>query len=188
MERNVQAKRRRNRGVGVEPQRYWLMKSEPSVFSIKDLRSSLGQVTGWDGVRNYQARNFMREMRVGDGVLFYHSNAEPSGIAGLSEVARTASPDLTQFDPKDIHFDPKAKREAPIWLQVDVRYVEAFPRVLSLEELRGIPALSGMVLFKSGRLSVQPVARVEWQVILKMVSQSFALNPIFSCCPGLSRA
>ena len=109
---------------------YWLMKSEPSVFSIEDLRKK--KTAGWDGVRNYQARNFMRAMKVGDRALFYHSNAEPSGIAGVAEVVRAAYPDPTQFDRKDGHYEPRATRQRPLWDQVDVRFVEAFPRVIAL--------------------------------------------------------
>jgi len=146
--------------------RYWLMKSEPSVFSITDLER-VG-VTGWDGVRNYMARNFMAEMRVGDGVLIYHSNAEPPGVAGLAAVARTAYPDPTQFDPQDDHYDPKSSPEQPRWQQVDVRFVQAFPRVLALDELRAVAALAEMVLFKNSRLSVQPVTKREWDTIVAL--------------------
>lgn len=146
--------------------RLWLMKSEPSVFSIEDLRRV--KVTGWDGVRNYQARNYMREMKVGDGVLFYHSNAEPAGVAGLAEVAKLAYPDPTQFDPKNDHYDPKATREAPRWDQVDVRFVEALPRIVTLQELREVASLKDMALFISARLSVQPVTQAQWTTIVKM--------------------
>src|SRR5262245_38266835 len=126
--------------------RFWLMKSEPDVFSIDDLAAK--KTGGWDGVRNYQARNFMKEMKVGDEVLFYHSNAAPSGIAGVARVCRTAYPDPTQFDAKDAHFDPKATREKPIWFQVDLRFVAKLPRFLALDELRARPELEDMVLFK----------------------------------------
>lgn len=148
------------------PRAFWLMKSEPSAFSIADLARAPRKTTGWDGVRNYEARNLMREMRVGEQALFYHSNAEPSGPAGIVEIARSAYPDPTQFDKKDIHYDPKAKPEAPSWFQVDVRLVKAFPRVVALEALRAVPALRGMALFKRSRLSVQPVAEREWETIL----------------------
>lgn len=150
----------------VVAKRLWLMKSEPSVFSIEDLRRV--KVTGWDGVRNYQARNYMREMKVGDGVLFYHSNAEPAGVAGLAEVAKLAYPDPTQFDPKNDHYDPKATREAPRWDQVDVRFVEALPRIVTLQELREVASLKDMALFISARLSVQPVTQAQWTTIVKM--------------------
>lgn len=144
------------------------MKSEPAVFSIEGLRRAPGRTSGWDGVRNYQARNYMRQMRPGDGVFFYHSNADPSGIAGLAEVVREAYPDPSQFVPRGAHFDPKASPERPIWYQVDVRFVKVFKRFLSLEELRGIPLLRGMPLFSRSRLSVQPVTRAQWDAILKL--------------------
>ena len=147
--------------------RYWLLKSEPDVFSFDDLWAAPKRTTGWDGVRNHQARNFMRDdMRVGDGVLFYHSGAEPPGVAGLAEVVRTAYPDATALDPRHDHFDPKSKAEAPTWLQVDVRAVERFPRLLSLPELRAMPELAGMELLRRGsRLSVQPVRAAEWAAV-----------------------
>ena len=146
--------------------RHWLMKSEPETFSIDDLKAK--GVSGWDGVRNYQARNFMREMRVGDLVLFYHSNADPSGVAGVAEVARTAYPDPTQFDRKSGHFEPRATPDRPVWSQVDLRFRRRLPRFLSLDELRGVPALSQMALFKRSRLSVQPVAPAEYAAILRL--------------------
>jgi predicted RNA-binding protein with PUA-like domain len=142
---------------------YWLMKSEPDVFSIDDLAKK--GVAGWDGVRNYQARNFMKAMKLGDRVFFYHSNALPPGIAGIAEVAKLAYPDPTQFDPKAGHYDPKALPGAPIWFQVDLRFVKKFPRFLSLDELRGVPALGGMPLFNRSRLSVQPVTEAQWKAI-----------------------
>jgi predicted RNA-binding protein with PUA-like domain len=144
----------------------WLMKSEPDVFSIDDLAKR--KTAGWDGVRNYQARNFMKSMAVGDEVLFYHSNAAPPGVAGLAQVAKTAYPDLTQFDRKSDHYDPKATAAAPIWFQVDVRFVRKFPRLLSLDELRGVPALADMLLFRRSRLSVQPVTDAQRAVIVAL--------------------
>jgi predicted RNA-binding protein with PUA-like domain len=147
--------------------RHWLMKSEPDVFSIDDLARR--GVAGWDGVRNYQARNFMKEMAAGDKIFFYHSNAAPPGIAGVAEVAKPAYPDPTQFDPKDGHFDPKARPDKPVWFQVDVRFVKKFPRLLSLDELRGVPAIAGMPLFHRSRLSVQPVTEAQWKAILARV-------------------
>lgn len=147
--------------------RYWLMKSEPNVFSIDDLKAS--GVTGWDGVRNYQARNFMRdEMKVGDGILIYHSNARPSGIAGLAEVAKAAYPDDTAFDRKDPHYDPKSSPDQPTWYRVDVRYRKTCRSIITLDRLKKIPALRHMVLFRHGRLSVQPVTEKEWQTILSL--------------------
>jgi predicted RNA-binding protein with PUA-like domain len=141
----------------------WLMKSEPDVFSIDDLARK--KTEGWNGVRNYEARNFMRSMRIGDRVLFYHSNALPSGVAGTAEVSRTAYPDPTQFDPKSGYFEPRATREAPVWFQVDLRFVSKLPRLVPLDELRGAPALADMKLFKRSRLSVVPVTALEWKII-----------------------
>lgn len=137
--------------------RCWLMKSEPDVYSIDDLARD-GQ-TAWEGVRNYQARNFMRdEMKVGDAVLFYHSNAKPPGVAGLAEVCAPAYADPAAFDPASPYFDPKSKPEAPTWLRVDLRFVARLPRLVSLEELKQDPALEGMLVIQRGqRLSVQPV-------------------------------
>jgi len=146
---------------------FWLMKSEPGTYSIDDLERD--KVAGWDGVRNYQARNFMRSMAVGDEVLFYHSSAEPSAIVGLVKVARTAYPDPEQFDPKSDYFDPKSTRENPRWFQVDVRFVRRFPRPLPIAEVRRDAGLQDMVLLKRGRLSVQPVTKAEWGRILKAV-------------------
>jgi len=150
--------------------RYWLMKSEPDVFSFEDLWSSKGRRTPWDGVRNYQARNFMRDdMRPGDGVLFYHSNAQPAGVAGIAEVASEAYPDATQFDPSDGHFDPKSKPEDPRWLLVDVRAVRKLPRTVPLAELKAEPKLAEMALCQRGsRLSVQPVTPKEWRQVHRM--------------------
>lgn len=148
--------------------RHWLMKSEPDVFGIETLKKK--GVAGWDGVRNYQARNFMKDMRVGDKVLFYHSNAEPSGVAGLATVARTAYPDHTQFDPKSDYYDPKATPEAPRWFQVDLKFVKVLPRLLSLDELRGVPAIADMPLFHRSRLSVQPVTPEQYAVIVALAS------------------
>ncbi|MEK7390439.1 MAG: EVE domain-containing protein [Elusimicrobiota bacterium] len=145
--------------------RHWLMKSEPDVFSIDDL--ALKGTTGWDGVRNYQARNFMREMRVGEAVLFYHSNAEPSGAAGTAVVVRAAYADPTQFNPNNDRFDPRATADKPVWFQVDVRFVSKFPRFISLEELRGINELSDMMLFRRSRLSVQPLTKAQWTAIAR---------------------
>jgi len=150
--------------------RYWLMKSEPSVYSFEDLEAESDRTTGWDGVRNYQARNLMRdEMAVGDGVLFYHSNAKPPGVAGVAEVASGPMPDPTQFDPADGHFDPKADPEAPRWILVRIRAVDSLPRFVSLTDLKAEPRLEGMgVLQRGSRLSVQSVAPDEWRQVLKM--------------------
>ncbi len=151
------------------PQGYWLMKSEPTTFSIDDLIRSPNHVTYWDGVRNYQARNFMRSMAVGDQVLFYHSNADPPEVVGIAEVVTTAYPDSTQFDKKDKHYDPESTPSQPRWDMVDIKYVRKFARALTLDQLRKESKLSGMVLLKKGsRLSVQPVTPLEWRHIMKL--------------------
>ncbi len=144
------------------------MKSEPDVFSIDDLERD-GR-TAWTGVRNYQARNFMRdEMRVGDGVLFYHSNAEPPGVAGLARVARAAFPDHSAWDPRSPYFDARSTREQPVWMMVEVEFVERLPRVLSLDELRAHPGLKDLLVLRRGqRLSVQPVERAHFDLIRRM--------------------
>ena len=149
--------------------RYWLMKSEPRVFSIDDLAQSPKQTTCWDGVRNYQARNFMREMAVGDQVFFYHSNAEPPAVVWIAEVVRAAYPDRTQFDKTSHHYDAASVPSAPRWDMVDIRYRQTFNASLSLDRLRQEPKLKGMVLLRKGsRLSVQPVTEAEWAVVLKL--------------------
>jgi predicted RNA-binding protein with PUA-like domain len=149
---------------------YWLMKSEPDVFSFDDLWRSPKRRTMWDGVRNYQARNFMRDvMRVGDGVLFYHSNTKPPGVAGICEVASEAYDDPTQFDPKDSHFDPKSKREQPRWQLIDIRAIKKLPSYVPLDELKTDRALAQMAVIQRGqRLSVQPVTRAEWKRVLQL--------------------
>jgi len=150
-------------------QRYWLMKSEPTAFSFDDLIRSKRATNHWDGVRNYQARNYMREMQVGEKVLFYHSNCDPPGVVGLAEVVREAYPDHIQFDPKNIHYDPKATREKPVWDMVDLRALKAFRSPITLEVLRKTKGLEKMVLLRRGsRLSVQPVTPKEWEIIVKL--------------------
>ena len=149
--------------------RYWLMKSEPRAFSIENLEKARKRTTCWDGVRNYQARNFMRAMAVGDHVLFYHSNAEPPVVVGIAEVVRTAYPDETQFDKTSHHYDPASLPSAPRWEMVDIRHRQTFKTGLSLDRLRQEPKLKGMVLLQKGsRLSVQPVTEAEWTVVLKL--------------------
>lgn len=145
---------------------YWLMKSEPDEASILDLQRA--GTLPWTGVRNYQARNFMRDdMRLGDGVLFYHSSCPEPGIAGLAEVCSAAYPDATQFDPASPYQDPKSRPEAPRWLHVDVRWRET-TRLLSLKEMREAPELASMrVLERGSRLSITPVTPAEWQAVLK---------------------
>jgi predicted RNA-binding protein with PUA-like domain len=152
-----------------QKRRYWLMKSEPSSFSIDDLIRAPSQTTSWDGVRNYQARNFMRDMAVGDQVLFYHSNADPPAIVGIAEVLTTAYADPTQFDNKDHHYDPASDPASPRWDMVDIKYVQKFSQPLSLDQLRKDTKLKGMVLLRKGsRLSVQPVSPLEWKHILSL--------------------
>ena len=148
--------------------RYWLMKSEPSDCSIDDLANLPDQTVAWYGVRNYQARNFMRDqMRVGDGALFYHSNCKEPGIAGIIKIASTAYPDATQFDRASKYFDPKATPEQPRWLNVDVRLVRKIP-LITIKELRQHPELVRMrTLQRGNRLSITPLDPAEWQFILK---------------------
>jgi predicted RNA-binding protein with PUA-like domain len=147
--------------------RHWLVKSEPSTFSFDDLLASPKRTTGWDGVRNYQARNHMRDgMKRGDLVFFYHSSTEPTAIVGVAEVAREAYPDPTALDPKHPHFDPKSKADAPAWVMVDLRAVEPLARPVTLAELKGTKGLERMVLLQNGsRLSVQPGSPEEWDSI-----------------------
>ena len=147
--------------------RYWLMKSEPADVSIDDLASFPNQTVDWYGVRNYQARNFMRDqMQVGDGVLFYHSNCAEPGIAGIAEVCKQAYPDRTQFDPKHKYFDAKATTENPRWFNVDVKLVRK-TRLLSLKELRETPELANLrILQRGNRLSITPVDPRDWEIIL----------------------
>ena len=148
--------------------KHWLMKSEPDTFSIDDLKRKKREA--WDGVRNYQARNFMRdEMRVGDQVFFYHSNCAEPGIAGVAEVASDAYPDPSQFDPKSKYFDPGASRDNPRWMLVDVKFVRKLKRVITLDELKNHAAIADMRLLRKGnRLSVMPVEAPEWRYILEL--------------------
>ena len=150
--------------------KYWLMKSEPDVFSYDHLTSAKAKGTCWDGVRNYQARNFMRDaMSKGDGVLFYHSNAKPPGIAGLSEVVREGYPDHTQFDPKDAHFDPKSDPAEPRWFMVDIKAKKKLATFVTLDALKGNRKLAKMAVIQRGqRLSVQPVTAAEWNEVKRM--------------------
>ncbi|MFM8541632.1 MAG: EVE domain-containing protein [Nitrospira sp.] len=148
---------------------YWLMKSEPSAFSIQDLQRGTRQTTCWDGVRNFQARNFMRAMRTGEQVLFYHSNADPPAAVGIAEVVKEAYPDASAFDPTDLHYDPQSTPKHPRWDMVDIRLVRVFPQPLSLERLRQEPGLKRMELLRKGsRLSVQPVRPEEWKIVLRL--------------------
>jgi predicted RNA-binding protein with PUA-like domain len=154
-----------------EPQKkYWLLKSEPTSFSIADLAKSPKKTTFWSGVRNYQARNFMRdEMRVGDEVLFYHSSCDLPGVVGTAVVVRAGYPDHTAWDPNDSHYDAKASPTNPTWQMVDIKLQEIFAEPLGLESLRESPALRNMELLRRGsRLSVQPVTKGEFEAVLKL--------------------
>jgi predicted RNA-binding protein with PUA-like domain len=149
------------------PVQYWLMKTEPDVYSIDDLAQA-GQ-SPWEGVRNYQARNHMRDMRIGDLALFYHSSTEPPGVVGISRVCREAYPDETQFDPKSEYYDAKSKKDAPRWDRVEVEMVEKLPQIVTLETLKNDPACEGMLVVKRGmRLSVQPVDKLHFQHVLAL--------------------
>ena len=156
--------------MATRKRRYWLLKSEPSSFSFDALMAAPDRTTCWDGVRNYQARNFMRDdMKPGDLVFYYHSNAEPTGIAGVAEVVRAAYPDHTAFDPASDYHDPKSDPDAPTWLMVDIRAVEPVEPVITLAELKATTGLDGMELLRRGsRLSVQPVSAEHWKRVLAL--------------------
>jgi len=147
--------------------RYWLVKTEPDCFSFDDLWDAPDRTTYWDGVRNYQARNTLRdEMKKGDRVLVYHSSCEPPAVVGVAEVVREGYTDFTAFDPSHEHFDPKSREDAPTWVMVDIRAVEKFKRPVTLAELRATPGLEKMSLLQKGsRLSVQPVRAEEWEIV-----------------------
>ncbi len=147
---------------------YWLMKSEPGEFSIDDLRERPQQTEHWDGVRNYQARNMMRDdMKIGDQVFFYHSNCELPGVVGIMEVVREGYPDFTAFDPDDKHYDPKSNPNEPRWMMVDVKFVKKFARTISLKELKDKEELGELALVRRGnRLSIMPVTERQWKIIL----------------------
>ena len=149
---------------------YWLMKSEPDVFGIDDLCKAPEKTEPWDGVRNYQARNMMRDdMKKGDLVFFYHSNCKEPGIAGIMKIASEGYPDHTAFEPKEKYFDPKSDPGNPRWYMVDVRYVRKLKRVITLSELKEIPELSGLPLVRRGnRLSIMPVSKPHWDLILAL--------------------
>jgi predicted RNA-binding protein with PUA-like domain len=145
---------------------YWLLKSEPSVYSIDDLKKD--KSTFWEGVRNYQARNNLRAMKKGDRALFYHSNAAPAAVVGIVEISKTAYPDPTQFLRSNEYFDGKSSKENPRWSVVDIRYIGRLKSPVPLEALKKAGALSKMVLVNNSRLSVQPVSESEWQIVLEM--------------------
>jgi predicted RNA-binding protein with PUA-like domain len=152
------------------PQKYWLLKTEPESFSIRDLAKAPNQTTCWDGVRNYQARNFLRdEMHLGDRVLVYHSSTDPPAVVGTAKIVRESYPDPTAWETRDHHFDPASKPDNPRWFMVDIQLEQIFKTPLPLEQLRGIPALKEMELLRRGsRLSVQPVRKGEFAAILKL--------------------
>ncbi|MDH5753408.1 MAG: EVE domain-containing protein [Deltaproteobacteria bacterium] len=150
--------------------RYWLMKSEPGEFSIEDLRDAENGTACWDGVRNYQARNFMRDdMKSGDRVLFYHSNAAPPGVAGTAAVVREAYPDNSAWDAESPYFDRRSTPENPVWVMVDLRFESRFPRLVPLARLRSRPELKNMLLLRRGmRLSIQPLTEEEFHAVLAL--------------------
>jgi predicted RNA-binding protein with PUA-like domain len=149
--------------------RYWLVKSEPDVFSFDDLMNAPGKTTGWDGIRNFAARNFLRDgMKRGDQVFFYHSMGKPQAIAGICEVVREGYPDPTALDPKHPGHDPKSTAEEPIWYAVDLRAVKPLKRPVTLAEIKSHPELGEMALVRVGRLSVSPVTEREWKVVMGM--------------------
>ncbi len=149
---------------------FWLMKSEPQVFSINDLAQRPGKVEPWDGIRNYQARNFMKDnMQIGDKAFFYHSSCPEPGIAGLMEISQTAFPDATQFDPTNKYFDAKATLTKPRWFNVEVKYIKKI-RLITLSSLRANPRLATLQILKKGnRLSITPVTLQEWDEIMTMI-------------------
>ena len=148
---------------------YWLLKSEPEAFSIDDLARSPRRTTCWEGVRNYQARNFLRTMNRGDQAFFYHSNADPPAIVGVVEIVKPAYPDSYAFDAKSRYFDPKSSLDSPRWFMIDVQFVRKFSVPLALDTLRKVPKLQKMELLRRGsRLSIQPVCEQEWKIIMQM--------------------
>jgi predicted RNA-binding protein with PUA-like domain len=155
------------------PRKYWLFKSEPETFSIDHLAAAPNRTTAWEGVRNYQARNFLRDdVAVGDEVLFYHSSVQPSGVVGRCRVTKRGYPDRTALDPGSPYFDPKATEVDPRWYLVDLQLVERFPRLIPLAELKTTPGLENMMVVRRGmRLSIQPVTAEEWQIVLTLARQ-----------------
>lgn len=147
---------------------YWLVKSEPDVFSFDDLLAAPKKTTFWDGVRNFTARNNLRAMKKGDQVFFYHSNAKPSAVVGIAEVVKEAYPDPTALDPKHDHFDPKSKPEDPTWFMVDVKGVEKLQHPVPLDVIKKTKGLDKMALVRLGRLSVSPVTPAEWEIVRKL--------------------
>jgi len=152
---------------------YWLFKVEPGCFSIQDLEDLPGKTTCWEGVRNYQARNLLRDdIKVGDGVLFYHSRVKPMGVVGVCEVVKAGYPDDTARDPESMYFDPKASPDNPRWFMVDIRLREKFSGIITLTDLKATPGLEGMMVCQRGsRLSVQPVTAAEWKIVMRLASK-----------------
>lgn len=150
---------------------YWLLKSEPTAYSIDDLRNEKNNITSWDGVRNYQARNFMRdEMKKGDQAFFYHSSCKEPGIVGIVSVVREAYPDLSALDPEDDHYDPKSTMENPRWMMVDVKLLKKFDNIISLKQLKENPLLKNLLILRKGnRLSITPVDKKDWDVIISLL-------------------
>lgn len=148
---------------------YWLFKTEPGCFSFEDLKNCPQMTEQWDGVRNFQARNFLRDsIKAGDLVLFYHSSIPQPAIVGIAEVVREGYPDFTALDPHSEHFDPKVSADRPVWYMVDIRYQQALPRQVTLESIRKNPLLTAMPLVNRSRLSIQPVTAEQWQIIMAM--------------------
>ena len=167
----------------------WLIKSEPGTFSIQDLAKAPKQTTSWEGVRNYQARNFLRAMKRGDLAIYYHSNAEPPAAVGIARIVREAYPDPTAWDPESEYHDLKASPDNPLWSMVDVQLVEIFPREIPLEELRGVTALAGMELLRRGsRLSVTPVTAAEFRTIEKLAHAKPPATPNRPAKPARAKA
>ena len=154
-------------------EKIWLFKADPKDYSIEDLANEPNQTTSWDGIRNYMARNLIRdEIKRGDKILLYHSNADPMGIVGLGKVVRSAYPDDTALDPASAYYDPKSAKDNPIWYVVDVKLVEIFPEVIELGELKDTKGLEKMMLTQRGsRLSIQPVRESEWNIIMQLASK-----------------
>ena len=154
-------------------EKLWLFKADPKDYSIDDLANEPNQTTSWDGIRNYMARNLLRdEIKKGDQILLYHSNANPKGIVGLGKVVRSAYPDDTALDQSSVYYDPKSTKDNPIWYMVDVKLVEMFPKVIELRELKETKGLEEMMLTQRGsRLSIQPVRKSEWKIIMQLVSK-----------------
>ena len=158
--------------------RFWLFKSEPSAWSFADLMAEPDQTAEWDGVRNYQVRNFMRDdMKVGDGVLFYHSSAKPLAVVGTAQIVKESYPDSTSWDPADKHYDAKTSPDNPTWLMVDIKGEQEFKRPVTLEEIKQNPKLQDMLLVRRGmRLSIQPVTKEEWDGVVSLGTEERRLR------------